>query len=87
MWLVGDVKEIEQCEDEITYEIEWDKRTLDGMHPAWKSCERDGLERSHVARAEYIEPMTAPRSRRADRDQDAAAVGRDQDDRLRMASD
>ena len=32
-------------DDQITYEIEWDRRTLDGMHPVYKNrCERDGLD-------------------------------------------
>ena len=85
----GTIKEIEQCEDEITYEIEWDKRTLDGMHPAYrKSCERDGLEMETMwLDEEYVEPddgspipieqptgiKTPPLSER------------DQDDRVRMA--
>ena len=85
----GTIKEIEQSEDEITYEIEWDKRTLDGMHPAYrKSCERDGLEMETMwLDEEYVEPddgspmpieqptgiKTPPLSER------------DQDDRVRMA--
>jgi len=85
----GTIKEIEQSEDEITYEIEWDKRTLDGMHPAYrKSCERDGLEMETMwLDEEYVEPddgspmpieqptgiKTSPLSER------------DQDDRVRMA--
>lgn len=54
----GTIKEIEQFEDEITYQIEWDNRTLDGMHPTyWKSCERDGLETETMwLDEEYIEP-------------------------------
>ena len=84
----GTIKKIEQCEDEITYEIEWDKRTLDGMHPAYrKSCERDGLEMETMwLDEEYVEPddgspmpieqptgiKTPPLSER------------DQDDRVRM---
>ena len=71
----GTVKEVEQSEDEITYEIEWDKRTLDGMHPAYrKSCERDGFEMEIMwLGEEYIEPddgtpvshrSSRPRSRR-----------------------
>src|SRR5512135_797995 len=35
---------VERVDDQITYEIEWDRRTLDGMHPVYrKRCERDGL--------------------------------------------
>src|SRR5882724_10118058 len=41
----GTIKAIEQSDDEITYEIGWDKRTLRGIHPVYpKRCERDGLE-------------------------------------------
>ncbi|HKI21072.1 MAG TPA: hypothetical protein VKA15_24485, partial [Isosphaeraceae bacterium] len=29
----GTVTEVEQTDDQITYEIEWDERTLGGMHP------------------------------------------------------
>src|SRR5271157_1217591 len=54
----GTIKEIEQFEDEITYEIEWDKRTLNGMHPVYrKSCERDGLKTETIwLDEEYIKP-------------------------------
>ena len=41
----GTVTEVEQTEDQITYEIKRDKRTLNGIHPAYcKRCERDALE-------------------------------------------
>jgi hypothetical protein len=41
----GTVTELEQADDEITYDIKWNQRTLDGMHPIYrKRCERDGLE-------------------------------------------
>lgn len=40
----GIVTEVEKADDPITYEIEWDTRTLDGMHPVYRNrCERDGL--------------------------------------------
>jgi hypothetical protein len=54
----GTIKEIEQFDDEITYEIGWDERTLDGMHPVFrKRCERDGLETETMwLDEEYIEP-------------------------------
>jgi hypothetical protein len=40
----GTIEMAEQVDDQITYEIEWDRRTLDGMHPVYrKRCERDGL--------------------------------------------
>jgi hypothetical protein len=41
----GIVTEVEQAGDEITFNIKWNKRTLNGMHPIYrKRCERDGLE-------------------------------------------
>src|SRR4051812_49203891 len=41
----GTIEMVEQVDDQITYEIEWDRRTLDGMHPVYrKRCERDGLD-------------------------------------------
>ena len=41
----GTVETSEQVDDQITYEIEWDRRTLDAMHPVYKKrCERDGLD-------------------------------------------
>src|SRR3954471_22383187 len=41
----GTVTEIEMADDQITYEIKWDGKTLSGMHPVYrKRCERDGLE-------------------------------------------
>jgi calcium binding protein len=41
----GTIEMTEQVDDQITYEIEWDRRTLDGMHPVYKNrCERDGLD-------------------------------------------
>jgi len=41
----GTIKKVETSGDPITVEIEWDQRTLAGMHPVYrKRCERDGLE-------------------------------------------
>jgi Calcium binding len=41
----GTIKEVTPSTDEVTYEIEWDRRTLAGMHPVYhKRCERDGLD-------------------------------------------
>jgi hypothetical protein len=41
----GTIEMSEQVDDQITYEIVWDRRTLDGMHPVYKNrCERDGLD-------------------------------------------
>ena len=37
--------ESSRSEGQITYVIEWDRRTLGGMHPVYKKrCERDGLD-------------------------------------------
>ena len=85
----GTIEQIEQFDEEITYQIEWDKRTLDGMHPIYsKRCERDGLEVKIMwLGEESIEPdegtpvpieqptriITPPLSKK------------DQDDRVRMA--
>src|SRR5437899_3797137 len=41
----GTVTEVERWEDQVNYEIDWDRRTLDSMHPVYrKRCERDGLD-------------------------------------------
>jgi hypothetical protein len=41
----GSIKEVQGVKGEPTYLIEWDGRTLKGIHPAYrKRCERDGLE-------------------------------------------
>jgi hypothetical protein len=41
----GTIEMVEQVDDQIDYEVEWDRRTLDAMHPVYrKRCERDDLE-------------------------------------------
>ena len=41
----GTVTEVEQKEDQITYEIKWNKRTLNGIHPVYrKRCEPVGVQ-------------------------------------------
>src|SRR5580704_8020701 len=41
----GSVTEVERKNTKISYEIKWNERTLDGMHPVYhKRSERDGLE-------------------------------------------
>ena len=41
----GTIGMVEQVDDQITYELQWDRRTLGGMHPVYKNrCERDGLD-------------------------------------------
>jgi hypothetical protein len=43
----GTIKQVEPSEGETFYEIEWDRRTLKGVHPVYrKRCERDGIEPS-----------------------------------------
>ena len=75
----GTVTEVEQADDQITYEIKWDKRTLNGMHPVYrKRCERDGLELETMWLGEEdIEPDdgTPVPIEQPTADQDAAAVG------------
>jgi hypothetical protein len=41
----GTIRTVKPAEDQITYEIAWDRRTLDSMHPVYrKRCERDDCE-------------------------------------------
>src|SRR3954469_9025527 len=41
----GRIESVERVDDRIDYEVRWDRRTLDAMHPVYrKRCERDGLE-------------------------------------------
>ena len=41
----GTITGVEQADDQITYEIEWDERTLAGMHPVYrKRCLRDDCD-------------------------------------------
>jgi hypothetical protein len=41
----GTITEVEQADDQITYEIQWDKRTLAGIHPVYrKRCLRDDCD-------------------------------------------
>jgi hypothetical protein len=49
----GTIETAKQLGDQIAYEIEWDRRTLDGMHPVYKKrCERDGLDPGTIWLAE-----------------------------------
>jgi hypothetical protein len=85
----GTVREVDPRSEPPTYLIEWDRHTLDHMHPVYRQrCERDdlGLESMWLGEAD-IEPDTGPpavmeqptniRSRPLD--------VRDQDDRVRIA--
>jgi hypothetical protein len=85
----GTVKEVEQADDETTYDIKWDKRTLGAIHPIYrKRCERDGLElQSMWLGEEDIEPddgspvsMVQPMQIKT-----ASLSEKDQADRVRMA--
>jgi hypothetical protein len=41
----GTIRTVERAEGQITYEIEWDEKTLDAMHPVYrKRCERDDCD-------------------------------------------
>jgi hypothetical protein len=41
----GTITGVEQADDQITYEIQWDERTLAGMHPVYrKRCLRDDCD-------------------------------------------
>src|SRR5271165_4134611 len=85
----GTVKEVEQADDEITYDIKWNKRTLDGMHPIYrKRCERDDLElQSMWLGEEDIEPDdgTPVSMEQPTQIKTAPLSEKDQDDRVRMA--
>ena len=85
----GTVKEVEQADDEITYDIKWNKRTLDGMHPIYrKRCERDGLEmQSMWLGEEDLEPddMTPVPIEQPTEIKTPPLSEKDQDDRVRMA--
>jgi calcium binding protein len=85
----GTVKEVEQADDEITYDIKWNKKTLGGMHPIYrKRCERDGLEIETMWLGEEdIEPDDGTP---VSMEQPTSIVTKplsekDQDDRVRMA--
>jgi len=85
----GTVTEVEQKEDQITYEIKWNKRTLNGIHPVYrKRCERDALEMETMWLGEEdIEPDNGTP---VPIEQPTSIVTKpltekDQDDRVRMA--
>jgi hypothetical protein len=56
----GTVREVDERSAPPTYLIEWDRHTLDHMHPVYrKRCERDGLELESMWLGEDdIEPDT-----------------------------
>jgi hypothetical protein len=85
----GTVKEVEQWDDQVTYDIEWDQRTLDAMHPVYrKRCERDGLDpKSMGLDQDDIEPDdgTAVPIEQPTNIVTPPLSEKDQDDRVRMA--
>lgn len=85
----GTIQEVDQRSAPPTYLIEWDRHTLDHMHPVYrKRCERDGLELERMWLGEDdIEPDT---SEPAVIEQPTSIVTRplnpkDEDDRVRIA--
>jgi hypothetical protein len=85
----GSVTEVDQTDDQLTYEINWDKRTLVGMHPVYrKRCERDGLELETMWLGEEdIEPddgASVPIEQPTEIKTPPLSE-KDQDDRVRMA--
>ena len=85
----GTVTEVEQADDQITYEIKWNKRTLNGMHPVYrKRCERDGFEMETMWLGEEdIEPDdgTSVPIEQPTQIKTPPLSEKDQDDRVRMA--
>ncbi len=85
----GTVTEVEQTDDQITYEIKWNKRTLNGMHPVYrKRCERDGFEMESMWLGEEdLEPDdgTPVSMEQPTQIKTLPLSEKDQDDRVRMA--
>jgi hypothetical protein len=85
----GTIETVEIVDDQITYEIEWDRKTLDGMHPVYKNrCERDGLDLETMWLGE--EDLEADDGKPVPIEQPTSIVTKplsenDQDDRVRMA--
>jgi hypothetical protein len=85
----GTVKKVEQAEGQVTYLIEWDGKTLKGIHPVYrKRCEREGLEFEAMWLVE--EDIEPDEGKPAPIEKPTAIVTkplseREQDDRVRMA--
>src|SRR5205814_8157640 len=83
----GTISEVDQRSAPPTYLIEWDRHTLDHMHPVYrKRCERDGLElESMWLGEEHIEPATGDRASIAQPKSISTRPldKKDQDDRVR----
>ncbi len=85
----GTIEMVEIVDDQITCEVEWDRRTLDGMHPVYKNrCERDGLDPETMWLGEEdIEPDdgTPVPIEQPTRIRTPPLSEKDQDDRVRKA--
>ena len=85
----GTVKEIDKQRSRSTVRVDWDKRTLESMHPIYKKrCERDGLElESMWLGEEDLEPDdgTPVPIEQPTEIKTPPLSEKDQDDRVRMA--
>jgi len=85
----GTIEAVEEVEDRIDYEVGWDRKTLDAMHPVYKKrCERDGLElESMWLGDDDLEPDdgTLVPIEQPTKIATQPLSGKDQDDRVRMA--
>jgi hypothetical protein len=85
----GTVTKVQHATEEVTYLIEWDRATLQGMHPIYrKRCERDGLELESMWLGD--DDLELDDGSRVSIEQPTSIVTRplsekDQDDRVRMA--
>ncbi len=86
---IGTIQGSEQFEDQIDYEIEWDRKTLDAMHPVYrKRCKRDDLEPETIWLVEAdVEPDDGSGSpiEQPTEIKTPPLSERDQDDRVRKA--
>ncbi|HWG41858.1 MAG TPA: calcium-binding protein [Gemmataceae bacterium] len=85
----GTIRDVDQRSAPPTYLIEWDRHTLDHMHPVYrKRCERDGLElESMWLGEEDIETDTGgpPMIEQPTRIVTRPLNPKDEDDRVRLA--
>src|SRR4051794_26125227 len=85
----GTVEMSEHVGDQITYEVDWGRKTLGAMHPVYKKrCERDGLDpKTMWLGEEDLEPDdgTPVPVEQPTRIVTPPLSAKDQDDRVRMA--
>jgi hypothetical protein len=85
----GTIQEVDQRSDPPTYLVEWDRHTLDHMHPVYrKRCERDGLVLESMWLGEDdIEPATGEPAviEQPTEIRTRPLNEKDEDDRVRMA--